>query len=156
MPALLILILVLPVSRKFVIEEKSGKILFMTDVKPGDTYTITFIHSINKSPVDEIYEIQSDYSIMVKKSVFRTFGVGIPEKPEGNETFTLYDDRIEIDNINRKVEDHLVFVGTISDHTFSMNGHSFHLNTLTKPQTAVRFRVRRIPLYILLGRDYID
>jgi hypothetical protein len=146
----------LPVSRKFVIEDKSGEILYMTDVKPGDTYTTTFIHSINKSPVDEVYRIQSDYSMMLKKSVFRAFGVGIPEKPECNETFTLYDDRIEIANINRVVKDHLVFVGTISDHTFSMNSDYFHLNTLIEPQKTVRFRVRKIPLYTLIRRDYID
>lgn len=146
--------LFVPIERKLTLtDKKTGETIYFTDVKPGDTYTVSYTHSINKSPVDDVLEIQKDYSIMLKKTVFRAFGVGIPSETEGGQTINVYDDRIEIDNINMPVKEHLVFVGVIADHTFTMHGQTLHLNELTQPQRTVQFEVRKVPMHILMRRD---
>lgn len=151
---LFIAILYIPVFRGLVIvNKKTGDILYCTKVKPGDTYTITYTHSINKSPVDDVFEIQQDYSIMLKKTVFRAFGVGIPSETVGDQVMNIFDDRIEIDNINMPVKEHLVFVGLIADHRFTVHNQQIHLNKLIEPQQTVQFEVRRLPIYMLMRRD---
>jgi len=155
---LLAFVLFIPSQRKFVIlERKTGRILYYRDVKPGDTFTITYTHSINKSPVDEIFEIGEDYSILLKKTVFHAFGVGTPavvgsEIGKG-QTLSLFDDRVEIDNINKPIEQCVYFVGLIANHKFTMDNIEIPLKQLTEPQKAVQFDVRRIPLYITLRGD---
>jgi len=149
-------VLFIPINQKFVIvEKKTGKILYYTYVTPGDTFVITYTHSVNKSPVDDVFEIQPDYSIMLKKTVFRTFGVGIPIPSDLGEgkVMNIYDDRMEIDNINMPVKQCLYFVGVIADHRFKMHNLELHLNKLTEPQQTVQFEVRRMPLYILMRRN---
>lgn len=155
---LLTLVIFMPSQRKFVIiEKKTGKILYYTDVKPGNTFTVSYTHSVNKSPVDEVFEIEKDYSILLKKTVFHAFGVGMPavkgsEIDEGQE-IRVFDDRVEIDNINRPVEQCIYFVGLIANHKFIMNDREIPLKKLTEPQNAVQFEVRRIPLYITMRGD---
>ena len=121
--------------------------------KPNDIFIVTYTHSINKSPVDEFFEIQPDYSIMLKKTAFRAFGVGIPSELGEGQVISFYPDRIEIDNINMPVKKHLVFVGTIADHRVTIHDRQMHLNELTNPQQTVEFEVRRVPVHILMRRD---
>ena len=140
-------------QRLVIVEEKTGRILYAENVRYGDTFTITYIHSVNKSPVDDIFEIQPDYSIMLRKTVFRSFGAGVPFELEEQQVLNTYEDRIEIDNINRHIAQYLLFVGTTADHVFSMHGRSIHLNQLTRPQNTVRFEVRRVSVGTLLQLD---
>ena len=130
--------------------EVSGEILYVEDVKPRDIFTVSYTHSVNKSPVDDVFEIQPDDSIMLKKTIFRSFGAGIPFELEGSQVLRSYDDRMELDNINRRVEQYLLFVGIVADHTFTMHGRQLHLNQLTQPQNTVCFEVRRVSLYALI------
>jgi len=141
----------LPVVRRFaIIEKNTGKILFTCDVKPEDTFSVIYTHSVNKSPVEDVFVIQPDYGIMVKKSVYYSFGAGIPYELEAGQELHVYDDRIEIDNINRDLQEYLLFVGTVADHTFVMKNHRIHLNQLTQPQQTVSFQVCRVPLIHLM------
>jgi len=149
----LILLFVPAVDRLVIIEEKTGRCLFVSKVKPGDSFIIGYIHSVNKSPVEDFFEIGEDLGISLKKTVFRSFGAGIPFDIEKNQELKLYRDRLEIENINTEIEDLLLFVGTQADHTFTMNNRKLHLNQLTSPQTTVRFEVRKLPLFTLFKGD---
>lgn len=143
-------ILLLPVSRKFaIIEEKTGKILYCTAVKPGDDFSVKYVHSVNNSPVEDVFEIQKDYGIMLKKTVFLSFGAGIPYELEGVQVLNQKEDRIEIDNIDRRIDKFLLRVGTIADHTLLINGREIRLNRLTELKQTVRLEVRRVPVYSL-------
>ncbi|MGE4284112.1 MAG: DUF1850 domain-containing protein [Clostridia bacterium] len=148
-----IVVLFFPVARKFVlIEEKTGKVLYYTDIKPYDTFTVTYTHSVNKSPVDDVFEIQPDYSIMVKKTIYRSFGAGVPYEIDKGQVLNIYDDRMEIDNINLPLEKYLLFVGTIAEHKLMIHEQEIYLDQLTQPQQTVRFEVRKIPIHILIRR----
>jgi len=143
--------LFVPFQRKLlVIEMNTGRILYHTNVKPGDTFSISYTHSINKSPVDDILEIQRDYSLLLKKTIFRAFGVGIPSELENDQKMTVYADRTEIDNINRQIKECLVFVGVVADHRFRVHDDLIHLNHLTKPQRTVKFEVGKVSVFTLM------
>lgn len=147
--------LFVPFQRKLlVVEMNTGRILYSTNIKPKDTFAITYTHSINKSPVDDVLEIQADNSLVLKKTVFRAFGVGIPSELEGEQKLTVYPDRTEIDNINRPIKECLVFVGVVADHRFTVHNELLHLNELTKPQKTVKFEVRKVSLYNLMRGDF--
>lgn len=152
---LISVVLLLPTVRKFVIvEEKTGKILYYSDVKPGDTFTVTYTHSVNNSPVHDIFVIREDYSIMLKKTVFSSFGAGVPYEVEKGQNICFYKDTIEIDNINQPIKEYLLFVGTVADHIFTMHQASIPLKQLTRQQQTVRFEVHRVPLCtVWLKRD---
>jgi hypothetical protein len=143
-----ILLFFLPFIRQFVIiDYKTSKVLYSSDVMPGDKFSVTYIHSVNKSPVEDQFSVESDYGIMLQKTVFKSFGAGIPSNSGDGGEFTFYNDRIEVEYTGRKIEKLLMFVGVIADHHFLMNGRDIRLNELSLPQRSVQFLVKKITVY---------
>ena len=100
---------------------KTGKQIAAYDLKVGDTFSIGFIHSVNKSPVTDYYELRED-GIYVVKTVYYGFGAGVQTELEEGETLTYGEDgSMIITGFNRKMEDLIYFVGTVSDHTMVIN-----------------------------------
>jgi hypothetical protein len=144
----------IPVKRQLVIvQEETGKVLYHTDARTGDTFTVSYRHSVNKSPVEDVFEIGYDHSILLKKTVFRAFGAGIPCEPQEGESFRILDDRMELDNIDRKLDPYLLYVGTVANHEFFKGEERMELARICKPQQTVRFEVRKVPICILMRRD---
>ena len=77
----------------------SGEALFTQRVSQGERFAVTYIHSVERSPVKEIFEIrQSD--IYTMESHTESFGAGMPYDGEEIE---MKDGKFIIRNINRKV-----------------------------------------------------
>jgi hypothetical protein len=149
--AMLTAILLVPVSRQFIVEDDlTGEVLYSTAVDPGDVFSIKYIHSVNKSPVEDVFEIQDDNGIMLKKTIFRSFGAGIPYELEDGQIMDVMDDRIEISNINRRIGKFLLKIGTIAEHTLCINGREIRMDSLAKPKQTVRLEVRSVPVTFFL------
>ncbi|MDO4552864.1 MAG: DUF1850 domain-containing protein [Bacillota bacterium] len=128
----------------------SGAVLLSYAVEPGDTFVVGYIHSVNKSLVEDHFVITEDHRIMVESTSFVAYGAGIPE-PEEGQTLTITEDAVVIDGIDRLADPYRLFVGVIADHRFSMgSGDSIHLKDLVPPQTTLIFQVERQPLWQLL------
>jgi hypothetical protein len=144
-------VLFIPVSRQFVItDEQTGKILYNTAVEPGDTFGMKYVHSVNKSPVEDVFEILDDNSIMLKKTIFRSFGAGVPTGLEDGQVMEVGDDRIVIDNIDRKIDSYLLRIGTVAEHTLCINGLEIRMDSLAMPKRSVSLEVRSVPVTFFL------
>ena len=110
----------------------------------GDTFSIGFIHSVNKSPVIDYYEIRTD-GIYVVKTVYYGFGAGVQTELEAGQKLEYGEDgSMIITGFDRKMDDLVYFVGTVSDHTLTLdNGRQVSLRDLCGRNTKVRFRYVR-------------
>lgn len=100
---------------------KTQKEITSYDLKVGDTFSIGFIHSVNKSPLTDYYELRED-GIYVVKTVYYGFGAGVQTELEEGQTLTYGEDgSMIITGFDRKMEDLIYFVGTVSDHTLVIN-----------------------------------
>lgn len=141
-----------------------GRMVFTSAAAPGDRFSMSYTHSVNKSRVTDLFTITDDYEIMVSRTSFYSYGAGIPE-PEANTTQTLkvYDDRIDIENIDRILTPYRFFTGTTAEHTFTaldsplrVKGETLPigipvpLNDYTAPQTAMILSVEKISLIAFL------
>lgn len=141
-------IYLLPLVRQFtVVDYKSDKILYLSAIQPGDKFSITYMHSVNKSPVEDQFYIGDDYSVMLQKTVFKSFGAGVPSNPGDGGDFTFFNDRMEVEYTDNKLGKLLMFVGVIADHHFLMNGKDLKLNELSSPQRSLLFQVKRITVF---------
>ncbi len=143
-----IFLFLLPLIRQFVIiDYKSGEVLYSSDVMPGDKFSVTYIHSVNKSPVEDQFNLDDNYRIMLKKSIFKSFGAGVPSNLSDGDEFSYFKDRIEVSYSNSRIEKFILFVGVIADHHFLMNGKEYKLSRLSSPQRSVQFLVKKITVY---------
>ena len=76
-----------------IINYKTGDVLYSSDVKIGDIFSITYIHSVNKSPVEDRFSLDGGYNIMLRRSIFRSFGAGVPSNLSDGDKFEYFKDR---------------------------------------------------------------
>jgi len=140
-----------PVARKFIITNYStNHLLYLSNVNIGDRFSIIYTHSVNKSPVEDQFIIDDEYNIMLSKSIFKSFGAGIPSTSDSGMKFEFFKDRIEVSYNNRKIDKLILSIGTIADHRFIMNGKDIRLSELSDPQSSVYFSIDKITLFQLL------
>ena len=119
---------------------KTGKVYARFPVRESDTFSVGFVHSVNKSPVTDYYEIRDD-GIYVVKTVYYGFGAGVQtELEEGQKLEYGSDGSMIITGFDRRMDDLVYFVGTVSDHVLTLeNGEQVSLRDLCGRNAMVRF-----------------
>ena len=119
---------------------KIGEIYARYPVRASDTFSVGFIHSVNKSPVTDFYEIRDD-GIYVVKTVYYGFGAGVQTELEEGQKLEYGDDgSMIITGFDRKMDDLVYFVGTVSDHILTLeDGEEISLRDLCGRNAMVRF-----------------
>ena len=104
------------------VTDERGAVVYLRPVKLGERYTVRFIHSVARRPVDEIYEIAPDCSIL-RETVYDMMGAGLPTGPLDGQTFRVEDVAYRSRGfhlrlpavtyrISKVAADHTLFVGT--------------------------------------------
>lgn len=121
----------------------SGEIYAAYPVHDGAEFSITFIHSVNKSPVTDVYQIR-DMEIYVIRTKYYSFGAGVQtEVEEGQMLEYGPDGSMIVSGFNRRIDTLSYIVGTVSDHTLEVGGKTVSLRELCGRNTAVRFFCER-------------
>lgn len=118
---------------------ETGKLIAAYPVKNGDQFSITFIHSVNNSPVTDIYEIRSG-SIFVIKTVYYSFGAGVQTQIEEGQTLEYGEDgSMVVSGFERKMPKLSYIVGTVSDHVLEIDDRKISLRELCGRNATVKF-----------------
>ena len=122
------------------INEETKEEIARYPARKGDTFGIGFIHSVNKSPVTDYYELKKD-GIYVVKTVYYGFGAGVQTELEEGQKLEYGDDgSMIITGFDRKMDDLVYYVGTVSDHTLTLeDGKEISLRDLCGRNAKVRF-----------------
>ena len=109
-------------------------------MKTGDEFGIGFIHSVNKSPVTDYYELRRD-GIYVVRTVYYGFGAGVQTQLEDGQKLEYGEDgSMIITGFDRKMPDLTYIVGTVSDHTLTLGtDRQISLRDLCGRNASVRF-----------------
>ena len=108
-------------------------------VKEGDEFSVMFIHSVNKYPLTDVYEIR-DNKIYVIRTIYNNFGAGVQTEIEDGQTLT-YDENGEmvVSGFNREMPYLSYIVGTVSDHILTIHGKKISLRDLCGRNSKVEF-----------------
>lgn len=111
------------------------------EVSVGDIFSIEFVHSVNKSPVIDYFEIRED-GIYGIRTVYYGFGAGVPtDLEEGQELSFGEDGSMIISGFERKMSSLIYRVGTVSDHILTLeDGTKISLRKLCGRNARVAFR----------------
>jgi hypothetical protein len=121
----------------------TGKELAIYPVEEGTEFSITFIHSVNKSPVTDVYEIRNG-DIYVVRTIYYSFGAGVQTEIEEGQTLEYGEDgSMIVSGFDRPLENLSYIVGTVSDHILEINGSSVKLRELFGRNTTIRFSLSR-------------
>ena len=120
---------------------KTGEVYRKFRLRDKDIFSVGFIHSVNKSPVTDYYELRRD-GIYVVKTIYYGFGAGVQTELEEGQTLEYGEDgSMIITGFDRKIDDLIYFVGTVSDHTMTIEDKEpISLRDLCGRNAMVRFR----------------
>lgn len=131
---------------------QTGKAIASYPVGDGDEFSITFVHSVNKSPVTDVYEIRGN-DIFVVRTIYYAFGAGVQTELEDGQSLEYGEDgSMIITGINKRIDRLSYIVGTVSDHILEVGGRKISLRDLCGKNTAIRFSCER-RLFINLNTD---
>lgn len=120
-------------------DRDTGELYARYPMGEGDRFSIEFKHSVNLSPVIDIYEIQ-DGDIYVEETVYYHFGAGVQTQLNEGETLSYGEDgSMIVSNIHQLRNDVQYIVGTLYDHILTVNGQQVNLSQLCGKNTKVRF-----------------
>ena len=134
-------------------KKNSNETLTITDVDSGKEYaaltlpanrefSITFIHSVNKSPVTDVY-IAKDDEIYLDRTLYYGFGAGVPTTISEGQHFAYGENgEKNISGYDMYIPDLIYVVGTVSDHVLAIGEDEISLRDLCGRNAKVRLAVR--------------
>ena len=138
------IIVTAPGSRFLVLTNaRNGAVLLKHPIYEYDIFAISYVHSVNKSTVVELFQIRQDQIILTALE-FETFGAGMPTELEpGQVMIHLPEGRMRIEGFNRHISNLQILIGYDTYHTLHLGEQSIPLNTLADPGYPVKFTVGR-------------
>jgi len=110
-------------------------------------FIISYTHSVNKGRVHDYYRCRQDI-LVVEKTVFVSYGAGIPEPEEtAGAVFSVTDSGYEISGLNRSMKRLVMAVGVIAEHSIAIGTGEIFLKTLFAPQTSLVFEIKKVSLF---------
>jgi len=127
-------------SLSLMIEKDDGSILIAMPVKPRELFTIRYIHSVDLSPVYEVFSVDEKNGITIKETYFKMFGAGMGHWP-GRGRVIGKKGWIYIKDMNIALGEFYLRIGSPSvDHTLLIRGEEIHLSRMI-PHFRVRLHI---------------
>ena len=105
-------------------------ILIVEDQKTGETkmffpdnnhFELGYTHSVLLTPVDEFFEITDDKKLILQKTIYESFGVGLPYEQLNDTDFEIIDGKFIL-YLKRNFDVVNMVVSPIPKHTITVNG----------------------------------
>ena len=107
----------------------------------GDEFAVEFVHSVNQSPVREVYKIEGN-EIRAVSVRFFSFGAGMLSDIEEGQTMSRDGDAMIISGLNCGFAELDYIVGTVSDHLLFINGDTISLRDLCGKNAHIALRIQ--------------
>ena len=140
---LLFVFIVCYAMQPVILIEGEGKFLFSMSAAPGKEFSTRFIHSVQKTPVEEYFVVNDDCNGFILKSTrYRSFGVGLPFlESDGN--FRREGDDFIMDDLNRPIQTLDLRPGLGTELTLTINNQEILLYQLVSLGSFVRVSIIR-------------
>ena len=151
---IILLLPCLPLFSRLVMEDgKTGRIVKVFPLQYGDRFEMVYTHSVNRTVVVDEFEIDDEGALILKATTSQSFGAGIQEAPEPGEVFLSTSKGLFLANINRRLSEYRLFVGTVAGHTFKSKYITASLDEWVPKGSPVIFKVKYVSFISILWRS---
>lgn len=130
-----------PVQCVVMADAETDEVYFQQPLEADGVFSVSYIHSVNKSNVEEYYRLEDD-QLYLFRARYRAFGAGVATELEEGQTLSYEDGYMIIENIHYQIPDLVYRVGTVSDPLIHIGTQTWHMKDLAPPLTSVRFTIQ--------------
>lgn len=124
-------------------DTESGKVYGEFSACDGDEFAVEFVHSVNKSPVRDVFVIRNG-EIFADRTVYSAFGAGVQTEIEDGQTLSFdKDGNMVVSGFNIKFDRVKYIVGTVSDHVLYIENKEISLRNLCGRNAHIAFEIRK-------------
>jgi hypothetical protein len=128
----------------------TGGVVLLKRVAPGNTFTLSFVHSVEKSEVTDYFRIDDDHRIILYQTEFGSLNTGLPSVVSGGEVFERTDRGFRLSNLNRVLPEIQLWVHEEYGGSLAMDGKVVSLPALAG-NGLLRISTRRVFAWELLS-----
>ena len=122
-------------------DRDTGRVCARYPLEDGESFSVTFRHSVNKSDVTEIYQRRGK-EIWQTGCVYYGFGAGVAEELDPSWTLeTGENGEMILGNIEQRMDGLSYIVGTVYDHILRIGDERVVLNELCGKNCKVHFSI---------------
>lgn len=142
----------IPVRTLEVQEARGGKSLLSARVKPGDTFSLRYIHSVERIPVTGYFVVDREYWIVVKETAFSSYGAGLPILKKTDD-YIITREEFRQRNINMRMKEFTFFIHSFTEPLLTFKGIEVPLSKRIREGGLIRIQVTKTSLlrYILIS-----
>lgn len=117
-------------------------------------FSLGYIHSVLLTPAVEYFTVAEDNSLMLYKTIYESFGVGLPFSKEDGE-FEIDGDKFIL-KVERKFPDLNMRISPIPQHWLEIEGSRYEmLDLIEKPEDLIRLYAEDRWVFSFLTKSYI-
>ena len=131
-----------PVRCVVMTNAETDEVYFQQPLEADGVFSVSYIHSVNKSNVEEYYRLEEDDQLYLFRARYRAFGAGVATELEPGQTLSYEDGYMIIENIHYQIPNLVYRVGTVSDPLIHIGTQVWHMKDLAPPLTSVRFTIQ--------------
>jgi hypothetical protein len=125
-----------------VTDVKAGRELLAAQVRAGETFVLSYRHSVTREPVSGTFEVEADGSLVPKETAFPSPGPGLPE-PRPGDDYEISGGVIRQRSRGQRLPEISVFVQPFTEHTLVLRGQALNLSGSVVSSGLMRIRVER-------------
>jgi hypothetical protein len=128
---IIILLIIFPVYTLELRSLYDRELFFVQRIHPGDKFTLKYKHSVELSPVWEIFVIDENYQIVLIETDFLDHGAGLPYAAFDEEIFISEEGKFKIKNMHRIMPSPINYmIGAIYENTLYLENKEINLSSL--------------------------
>lgn len=139
----------LPAPSLDIRQRDSRQLLLALPMPYDEPFTIWYLHSIARRPVEEKLHLAPQGTLVVDATIWDMNGTGLPYGPDPGMKFELKDGKYILTNMNRVFPEVVMAIGWVAKHRLIYHDRSLPLAKLAPPGTAIRLQVGRHPRWVL-------
>ena len=123
-----------------------GETFFSREVSPGDRFTLKYVHSVQKTPVYEVFSIDERGAVVLQETRVKSLGYGLPA-PTPKDHYLLEREFLVIRDMNRRIGTLLIRISFHQPMELSFGERMFDLQQCGQAGDLIEVRalcVRRI------------
>ncbi len=144
-------VLLYPVQALEVRSRRAGQLIFRETAASGDVFTFTYIHSIEKVPVEGVFAVETDGTLRVVETRFPSYGAGLPFQAADKSA----DGKWMVAPSGQRLPEFSFYVSPINQATIRIGTKTLNLTTLIDSGDVVTVAVQRCPYLLMrLGNNF--
>lgn len=147
-------IISLPITTLEASDYKTDEYFKSWPMKKGDIFEVEYVHSVQLTPVSEIYFIDENYNIVLEESYFYSYGAGLPATTPYE--FEITEKGFRIYNIGEVMKDLVYRTGAVrANHHIKIKNKSYSFLNFSKPTDGVKFTVKKSSMLKYLVKEVL-